>query len=359
MDIGASVTLDFQQYERRYVLSQISENCIADSVAVFVTAGASYRVALYASSSSTNTDGSTLIYDFGIITNSGVTNAWITVNSVGNPSIPAGTYPSIHVKGDYAFYVTMDWYAGETPLADVILSRRTWLEDSAITTAFSGTAQADDDIDGPARIMGLALAYTPANPSAALTAPIPSGPIGSTTTATIGATTNQGTSGSNNVYAVATTAALTGITAAQVKAGQNASGSTSGVISGSAPVASTSVSITLSGLTAGTTYNYAIVQNNANGDSNVLIGSFTTSVASRSTSITFRDGSNAAVASTSINWFLTSSWGGAVLASGSTSTNSAGALLLTGLSPAAGAYKLFYQLASNENHNGMSPVILV
>ena len=359
MDIGASAILDFQQYERRYVLSQIAATSKADSVDVFVSAGASYRVALYASSFTTDTDGSTLIYDFGVITNSGVADAWISVNSVGNPNIPAGTYPAIFIKGDYAPYVTMDWYEGDTPLADVISSRRTWLDASAITVPFASTAQADDDLPSPARIMGVALHYSSGTPSATLSTATPSGTIGSTTTATVGATSNQGTSGSNNVYVVASTVSLSGITAAQVKAGQNASGSTSGVISGNAPVTSTSVSVALSGLTAGTAYNYAIVQNNANGDSNVLTGSFTTSIASRSTSITFRDSSNAPVGSHSVNWYLTSTWGGAVVHSGTNSTDSGGALLLTGLSSAAGNYLLFYKSAADQNLNGMRPVTLV
>lgn len=359
-DIGASNVFSLQNYERRYVFSQISEFSTVDSVDVFVSAGSSYRVGLYASPSTTDTDASTLISDFGIITNSGPSDAWISINAIGGPSIPAGTYPALFLKGENQLYVTNDWYGGDLPLADVIASRRTWLDDgSNVSSPFPTTAQADDNGDGPSRVMGLALHYTVSSPSAILNSPTPSGTVGSTTTATIGATTNQSSAGSNNVYAVVSTASLSGITAAQVKAGQNASGGTSGVIAGSNAVTSTSTSVAFSGLSAGTAYHFAVAQENANGLSNVLTGSFTTAIASRSTSITFRDGSNAVVASQSISWFITSTWAGPVLHSGTTSTDGSGALLLSGLSSAAGSYKLFYKLASNESHNGMSQVILV
>jgi hypothetical protein len=177
---------------------------------------------------------------------------------------------------------------------------------------------------------------------------------------TLGATTDQGTSGSNNLYRVLSASnVFSGVTATQVIAGQNASGSTSGVTASSAAVSTTTPSISVSSLSENTTYYYALVQVNANGTSNVLTGSFTTLVSTRSTSVSFVDGSNAASASLSIDWFLTATWGGSVVASGTTSTNASGVLSLTGLTPAAGSYKLFYKLTSNEDHNAMCPVTLV
>jgi hypothetical protein len=205
------------------------------------------------------------------------------------------------------------------------------------------------------------LAETAGTPAATLSSPTPSGTIGTATTATLGATTNQGTAGSNNIYGVwSASNGFSGVTATQVKAGQNAAGSTSGVSnSGAVAVTTTSPTISVSSLSASTTYYYALVQNNANGDSNVVTGSFTTSAVTTSTSLGMRDNSNAAVASTSINWYLTSTWGGSVLASGTTSTDGAGALTLTGLSLAAGTYMLFYKLASDQTSNGMHTVVLV
>lgn len=197
--------------------------------------------------------------------------------------------------------------------------------------------------------------------AAAATLSSPTSTSITSTTATLGATTNQGTSGSNNAYAVwSTTNGFSGVTGTQVKAGQNAAGSTSGVSnSGAVAITSTAVSIPISSLTGGTTYYYAIVQNNANGDSNVLTGSFTTSAATRSTAKRFVNGSDSPLVSTSINWFLTSTFGGTVLASGTTSTDANGDLLLSGLTPAAGSYLLSYKLASNEDHNGTARVTLV
>lgn len=360
-DIDEGFVIDLQNYERRYIFTAFASASLANSIDVYVPAGVTYRVSLYASPSATETDASTLIYDFGTITNSGGASAWIsTTTATSPPTIPSGTHPAIFIKGEGTVFVAADWNES-FPLGDVTGSRRTWLDPgAAVSSPFPSVAQDDDDVDAPSRIMGIALHYTAASPTATLTNATPAGGItGSSTTATVGATTNHGTSGSNTLFAVASTSSLVAITAAQVKAGQNASGSTSGVISGNASVASTSPSVSLSGLSGGTLYYFAVVQEDANGLSNVLTGSFSTSTATRSTSLTFRDSANAAVVSQSISWFLTSSWGGTVLHSGTTSTNGAGALLLTGLSSAAGGYLLFYKATSDQNLNGMRPVTLV
>jgi len=105
---------------------------------------------------------------------------------------------------------------------------------------------------------------------AALSAPT-SSPL--TTAVTIGATTDQ-TSGT--FYAVVDSAAnLAGVTATQIKAGQKAAG-TSALASGNAAVSDTSPDVLVSGLSQYSPYAFAVVQNNANGDSNVLTGTFQT-----------------------------------------------------------------------------------
>jgi hypothetical protein len=195
----------------------------------------------------------------------------------------------------------------------------------------------------------------------ALSSPTPSGTIGTSTTATLGATTTNGAAGSNNIYGVwSTSNGFSGVTATQVKAGQNAAGSTSGVSTSEAvAVTSTSPTISVSSLTANTLYYYALVQTDVNGDSNVVTGSFTTAAVTTSTALGLRNEFNAPINFTSFDWFLISTWGDTVLASGTTSTNGSGSLLLSGLSLAAGPYLLFYKLASNQDHNGMRPVTLV
>lgn len=139
----------------------------------------------------------------------------------------------------------------------------------------TGTQAATWSWAGAGEATALVVTYgTSAGTPATLSAPTPSGTIGTSTTASPGATTNQG---SGTGYVVVTTASLAGITAAQIKAGQNASGSTSGVTSGNVAISATGAfTISLTGLTQTTAYNYAVVQNNANGDSNIVTGSFTT-----------------------------------------------------------------------------------
>lgn len=113
--------------------------------------------------------------------------------------------------------------------------------------------------------------------AATLSAPTPSGTIGTETTATIGATTDQA---SGTLYVVVDSAAnLAGVTATQIKAGQKASGSAA-LAANSASVSTTTPSAGVTGLAANTLYSYAAVQNNANGDSNVVTGTFTTAAAS-------------------------------------------------------------------------------
>lgn len=112
---------------------------------------------------------------------------------------------------------------------------------------------------------------------ATLSVGTPSGTIGTQTTATIGATTDQAT---GTFYAVVDSSAnLTGVTATQIKAGQHAGGSAA-LASGDVAVSTTSPSVGVAGLVANTTYAYAAIQNNANGDSNIVTGTFTTAAVS-------------------------------------------------------------------------------
>ena len=108
---------------------------------------------------------------------------------------------------------------------------------------------------------------------AVLSSPTPSGTLSTNTTATIGCTTDT-TSGT--FYCVVDSAAnLSGVTATQIKAGQKASGAAA-LASANSTVSTTTPSAGVTGLTQNTLYSYAIVQNSANGDSNVVTGTFTT-----------------------------------------------------------------------------------
>lgn len=140
------------------------------------------------------------------------------------------------------------------------------------TAAVALTATAGSNV----RHFSVAVILSEAVSAATLSSPTPSGTLGTQTTATIGATTDQ-TSGT--FYAVVDSAAnLSGVTATQIKAGQKASGSAA-LAANSAAVSTTTPSAGVTGLTAGTLYSYAAVQNNSNGDSNVVTGTFTTAAA--------------------------------------------------------------------------------
>jgi hypothetical protein len=163
---------------------------------------------------------------------------------------------------------------------NVVSPAGTWRQDNDLSTfgppmAFAALPLTTNDTRTAIGYM----TYTSAAAGATLSGATPSGTLGTQTTATIGATTDQTT---GNFYAVVDVAAnMAGITATQIKAGQHAGG-TAAIASEDAAVSTTTPSVGITGLTAGTLYSYAVVQNNANGDSNVLTGTFTTAAASPS-----------------------------------------------------------------------------
>lgn len=106
-----------------------------------------------------------------------------------------------------------------------------------------------------------------------LSSATPSGTLTTTSTATVGCTTDDST---GTLYVVVDTASLSGITASQIKAGQNAS-SSAAVFAGNSAVSTTSPSVSVTGLSANTSYNYAIVQFSG-GNSNIWIGAFKTGI---------------------------------------------------------------------------------
>lgn len=109
--------------------------------------------------------------------------------------------------------------------------------------------------------------------AATLSSPTPSGLLGTQFTVTTGASTDQV---SGTLYSVVDSAAnLSGVTASQIKAGQKASGAAA-LASGNAAVASGTPSVLISGLTPGVLYSCSEVQNNTNGDSNIVSTTFTT-----------------------------------------------------------------------------------
>lgn len=215
--------------------------------------GNSYKIAIYNASGATKLGETSSFSDAATGAN---------LNPItGSPvSVVSGTDYRIEIISDGTYY----WIDGDGTSTN-------WNSDSNSTYptfASTCTSTATDNTGVPS-LWGEGTAGSPAT----LSSPTPSGTIGTQATATIGATTDQ-TSGT--FYCVVDSSAnLAGVTAAQIKAGQKASGSAA-LASASSSVSTTTPSAGVTGLTANTAYSYAIVQNNTNGDSNVVTGAFTT-----------------------------------------------------------------------------------
>lgn len=138
---------------------------------------------------------------------------------------------------------------------------------------------------------------TAASAAATLSVPTPSGTLSTSTTATIGGTTDQA---SGTGYGILSTVSsqVTSATAPQIKAGQINTGAAAPFAATQPTISTTSISIPVTGLAPATTYYYAIVQNNSNGDSNIVTGSFTTAAAAPSSAFNFDCASTGVAATT-------------------------------------------------------------
>lgn len=197
-------------------------------------------------------------YDAGTLnTNASALIAQWNVNYAGdNQSTPAGSW----ISGDEDLEVPGRQIISKVQVGSV--------------TGFDPTTTGVVAVDWNAIVVALK-EVTLTNP--VLSAPTPAGTIGTQTTATIGATSDQS---SGTLYAVVDTGAnLAGVTAAEIKAGQRAGGAAA-LKSGNSAVSTTTPSVGVTALTAATAYVYAAIQNNANGDSNTVTGSFTTAAVS-------------------------------------------------------------------------------
>lgn len=142
----------------------------------------------------------------------------------------------------------------------------------------TGTKTATSSISGTSNAISFAIASYVAPDTTAPTLTSPTGTATGSTTATVGATTDEG---NGTLYAVVTTSG-TAPSAAQVKAGQN-SGGTSANWSGSVAVSSTGAkTLNATGLTASTAYYAHLMHEDAaaNQANVVSSSSFTTSAGS-------------------------------------------------------------------------------
>lgn len=192
----------------------------------------------------------------------------------------------------------------------------------------------------------LAIGIPPAVTGATISTPTPSGTIGTSTQATIGCTTNQN---NGTLYYVASTnaAVITSITdPAIIIAGQVQGGATA-PFSGAATVSTLSPSVLATGLTANTTYHYALCQVTSGGNSNVLnTGSFTTALASSTVTQQMVNSVGTPLNAVSRRFWTRTSLNGAAIDGGASgllvTCNASGQFVLTGLSIPAGAGWLTY-----------------
>lgn len=197
--------------------------------------------------------------------------------------------------------------------------------------------------------------------SAVLTGATPSGTLATQQSATVGATTDQA---SGTAYAVLSTVSgdLTSITASQIMAGHIASDAAA-PHSGSASVTGLTIGIPVTGLSPNTTYYYAIVQSNANGESNIVTGSFTTAVASRTVTFRLRSRSTGPLNNATLRFFTAYTIYGAVVDGGTSglefTANSSGYFTLTGLTINAGAGEVRTLDPSDPTRSIIIPVTFV
>lgn len=165
--------------------------------------------------------------------------------------------------------------------------------DSTVTASLAPGYMAIADNTGNATIRSFALDGSAT--AATLSTPTPSGTLATATTATIGATTDQA---SGTAYTILSTVQtdVTTATDANVIAGQKAGGATT--INNNAAVSSTTISIPITGLTAGTTYYASTIQVNSNGNSTRANTSFTTAAAAPSSACDFDCASTGVAATT-------------------------------------------------------------
>lgn len=106
-----------------------------------------------------------------------------------------------------------------------------------------------------------------------LTLPTPFGYLDSPSEVEIGATTNQDSGTFYVVLGIGTQ--LVGVTAAQIMAGERANGDAA-LFAQDGSISDENPSLSITGLSASTTYRYASVQQNTNGTSNIVKGAFRT-----------------------------------------------------------------------------------
>lgn len=206
-----------------------------------------------------------------------------------------------------------------------------------------------------------AVGIPPAAAGATISSGTPSGTIGTQRSATLGATSTQSTGTFYGVVS-SSSADITGITASQV---QNAlyAGGGAATFAANDTVSDSTPSVAITGLSPSTTYYYAVMQRTSSTNSNVVTGSFTTAVATSSTTLTLRDSAETLLNAQTLNFWTKLTEYGAAVDGGtgglSATCNSSGVFTFSGLSIDAGAGFLTVKNPADNTYSANYPVTFV
>ena len=196
---------------------------------------------------------------------------------------------------------------------------------------------------------------------AALSSGTPSGTIGTQRRATLGATSTQSTGTFYGVVS-ATQGDITGITAAQVFAGQY-SGGGAATFAANNTVSDSTPDVLITGLNPATTYYYAVMHRVGTNNSTPLTGSFTTAVATSTATLSLVDSGGAALNAQTLNFWTRTTLNGAAVDGGgvglSVTSNGSGVFSFSGLSVDAGAGFITVQNPLDNTFSANYPVTFV
>jgi hypothetical protein len=136
-------------YDRTGVYPVAEADLIVQSVDVYLGAGVSNRVCVYAAVSDETMAAAPLVVDLGVVTNSGGAPAFITAVAPPGSIIPEGAYPAITVRQGASIAIVGD---GEFPHGNCIAAWRGFNSEASINTPFPSTSIGDDTFSQPFRI---------------------------------------------------------------------------------------------------------------------------------------------------------------------------------------------------------------
>lgn len=128
-------------WDRGVIFPSVEVPLQIQSVDVYLPAGASVRVGLFNALSAATINGAARIVDFGVVSNEGDTDGFITVSAPADTVFPASGYPAVVVRQNDIVALVGD---EEFPVGDAVYATRSYNEDALYTDAFPSVAFDDD-----------------------------------------------------------------------------------------------------------------------------------------------------------------------------------------------------------------------